>query len=174
MAPALSDDISTAELLSYRARQLQKRKADLAVAAKKVIASRFRSAAAFARAHAHVIKDYQFLPGDLVLYRNTKVEKEASRKHKPRYLGPMRVVRRTTGGAYILAELDGAESKTRYAAFRVIPYYARDGDARVTRDDDGKDMESGDRDGDVAGEKGSDDSEGEGDAFAGDGDDILL
>ena len=166
MAPALSDDISTAELLSYRGRQLQKRKADLAVAAKKVTASRFRSAAAFARAHAHVIKDYQFLPGDLVLYRNTKVEKEASRKHKPRYLGPMRVVRRTTGGAYILAELDGAESKTRYAAFRVIPYYARD--------DHTKDMESGDRDGEVAGERGSDDSEGEGDTFTDDGDNLLL
>ena len=73
-----------------------------------------------------------------------------------------------------MAELDGAESKTRYAAFRVIPYYARDGDARVTRDDDANDRESGDRDGDVAGERGSDDSEGEGDAFVGDGDNLLL
>ena len=78
----------------------------------------------------------------------------------------MWVVRRTTGGAYILAELDGAESKTRYAAFRVIPYYARD--------DHTKDMESGDRDGSVAGEGGSDDSDGEGDAFVDDGNDLLL
>ena len=77
---------------SAKPSQLQKRKADLAVAARKVMASRFQSAAAFAKAHAHVIKDYKFSPGDLVLYRNTKVEKEASRKHKPRYLGPMRVV----------------------------------------------------------------------------------
>ena len=32
---------------------------------------------------------------------------------------------RTTGGSYILAKLDGAVSKLRYAAFRLIPYYPR-------------------------------------------------
>jgi hypothetical protein len=29
------------------------------------------------------------------------------------------------GGSYMLAELDGAISKLRFAAFRVIPYYLR-------------------------------------------------
>ena len=29
------------------------------------------------------------------------------------------------GGAYILAKLNGAASKIRYAAFRIIPYLAR-------------------------------------------------
>ena len=38
----------------------------------------------------------------------------------------MVVVRRTRGGAYILAELDGAVSRLRFAAFRVIPYAPRD------------------------------------------------
>ena len=66
----------------------------------------------------------------------------------------MWVVRCTTGGAYVLAELDGAESKTRYAAFRVIPYYVRDGDRRVMRDDDAIDIRSGDQDGSVAGDVG--------------------
>jgi len=37
----------------------------------------------------------------------------------------MLVVHRTRGGAYILAELDGATSKLRYAAFRLVPYYPR-------------------------------------------------
>ena len=37
----------------------------------------------------------------------------------------MVVLRRTTGGSYILAELDGAVSKLRYAAFRLLPYYPR-------------------------------------------------
>src|SRR6266487_7156452 len=32
---------------------------------------------------------------------------------------------RTKRGVYILAELDGAISKTPYAAFRILPYYAR-------------------------------------------------
>ena len=45
---------------------------------------------------------------------------------------------------------------------------------RVTRDDDAIDTDSGDRDGGVAGEERSDDSEGEGDAFVDDGDDLLL
>ena len=30
----------------------------------------------------------------------------------------------TTGGSYLLAELDGAVSRLRYAAFRLIPYYS--------------------------------------------------
>jgi hypothetical protein len=37
----------------------------------------------------------------------------------------MIVVKRHAGGAYQLAELDGAVSATRFAAFRVIPYYPR-------------------------------------------------
>jgi len=37
----------------------------------------------------------------------------------------MVVARRTRNGAYRLAELDGAVSKLRYAAFRLVPYLAR-------------------------------------------------
>ena len=36
----------------------------------------------------------------------------------------MVVLRRTTGGSYLLAELDGAVSRLRYTAFRLIPYYS--------------------------------------------------
>ena len=31
----------------------------------------------------------------------------------------------TTGGSYLLAELDGAVFRLRYAAFQLIPYYSR-------------------------------------------------
>ena len=31
----------------------------------------------------------------------------------------------TTGGSYLLVELDGAVSRLRYAAFWLIPYYSR-------------------------------------------------
>ena len=44
---------------------------------------------------------------------------------KPRYLGPMVVLCWTTSRSYLLAELDGAVSRLRYAAFWLIPYYSR-------------------------------------------------
>lgn len=56
---------------------------------------------------------------------NKHIEKGVSKKSLPRYFGPMVVVKRTGGGNYRLAEVTGAVSKLRYAAFRIIPYYAR-------------------------------------------------
>jgi hypothetical protein len=37
----------------------------------------------------------------------------------------MVVLRRTIGGSYLLAELDGSVSRLRYTAFRLIPYHPR-------------------------------------------------
>ena len=91
-----------------------------------VLKSRLRSAAAFVQRYERTIKSFNFLPGDLVLARNNRVEAELDRKAKPRYLGPYMVVRRTRGGAYILCELDGSILATRFAAFRVIPFHARE------------------------------------------------
>jgi len=47
------------------------------------------------------------------------------RKAKPRWFGPMIVVRRTEGGSYILAKLDGAVSKLCFTGFQVVPYHTR-------------------------------------------------
>lgn len=125
MAPAQTKTLTTAELLALRARQLQKREEDLDDIKKRVVKARFASAKDFEKRHASTIKDFNFGKGDMVLVRNSRIEMSWDRKAKPRWFGPMIVVKRHTGGAYQLSELDGAVSATRFAAFRVVPYYPR-------------------------------------------------
>ena len=57
--------------------------------------------------------------------RNAAIEKSLNRKMRPRYLGPLVVLSRNRGGAYILCELDGSVLHRPVAAFRIIPYFPR-------------------------------------------------
>ena len=57
--------------------------------------------------------------------RNTQIEKALNRKMRARYLGPLVVIERNFGGAYILCELDGSVLHRPIAAFRLLPYLAR-------------------------------------------------
>jgi hypothetical protein len=126
MTEPLAPPMSTSDLISIRAKQLQKRPEDLDKIEKRVKAARFDSIKRFENKYENSIHDYNFKPGELVLVRNTRVEKELNRKTKPRYLGPMLVIKRHgETGSYVLSELDGSVSIIRCGAFRLIPYHPR-------------------------------------------------
>ena len=125
ISPTYERKLRQSELLAIRARALERREEDLERIKTKVIQARFKNAEQFKRLYENTIKDYDCKPGTLVLVRNTRIEAELNRKSKPRYLGPMVVVRRTKGGAYILSKLSEAISNLKYAVFRIISYHPR-------------------------------------------------
>ena len=126
LAPKMDQVMSTEDLIAQRAKMLQKHPEDLERVRKMVLKARWDSVKQLEKSMKDKIQDFNFKPGTLVLVRNSKADKTMSDKTKPRYLGPMVVIRRTLGGSYILGELDGSLSKLRYAAFRLIPYCPRD------------------------------------------------
>ena len=120
-----TDDITTPILIAWRAHQLQKHQEDIDTIRERVLLSQFASLKHFKQQFKNRIHQQDFSPGNLVLVCNSWIEKELNQKTKPRYLGLMVVLGRTTGGSYLLAELDSAISRLCYAAFQLLPYYPR-------------------------------------------------
>ena len=125
LLPPPTSVLSTTDLIARRAIALQKRPEQVSKLFSKVFAARRNAAIRFERDHQATIKDFNFQPGSLVLIRHTQIEKSLDRKMRPRYTGPVFVVSRNQGGAYIVCELNGAVYDRPIAAFRLIPYLAR-------------------------------------------------
>ena len=81
------------------------------------MAARVQAAVQFEREHSATMRNFNFGCGDLVLVHNTAIEKALNRKMRARYLGPLVVVSRNKGGAYIICELNGSVFDRPVAAF---------------------------------------------------------
>lgn len=108
MVQGFKKDMSTIDMLALHIQQLEKREEDIAKAAALLEKMRFTSKAQFERRFSKRLSKQIFSKGDLVLMRNSQVEKEMNRKSKNRYLGPFVVVKQVTGGSYELSEMDGS------------------------------------------------------------------
>src|SRR5271156_6402717 len=102
LLPPPESTLTTTELILRRAMQLQKCRDQMGKLQDKVYEARIQAATRFEKEHSHTLKEFDFKPGDLVLIHNTAIEKSLNRKMRARYLGPVIILARNQGGAYVV------------------------------------------------------------------------
>jgi hypothetical protein len=125
LQPPPDSILSSTDLIARRAIALQKRSTNLAMLYSKVYTTCLEATKRFELVHQRMIRDYNFERGNLVLMRNTQIEKSLNRKMRAWYLGPLIVITRNFGGAYILCELDRSVLHCPVTAFHLLPYLTR-------------------------------------------------
>lgn len=101
--------VSEEELIGMRARALAKHRVHIEQMWERINKDKLKQLLAYERDFRTVIKDYKFQPGDLVLVRNTAIEKLLDKKKWSQDTGLMIVVRVNKGGSYIVAEMTGLQ-----------------------------------------------------------------
>ena len=125
LLPPPDTTLTTTDLIAQRAITLQKQRDQLANLQDRVYGMQVKAAIKFEEDHANTIHDFDFKLGDLVLVWNTVIERALNRKMRPQYLGPLIVLARNKGGAYIIAELNGLVFDRPIAAFCIILYFTQ-------------------------------------------------
>ena len=125
LQPPPDSILSTSDLIAWWAITLQKHSENLEKLFSKVYSARLDAAKRFELAHKHTMHNYNFEQGNLVLMRNTQIEKALNQKMRAWYLGPLIVIDRNYRGAYILCEPDGSVLHRPVAAFWLLPYLAQ-------------------------------------------------
>ena len=92
LLPLPNAPLSTTDLIAWRAVALQKCWSHLAALASDVYTTQIKATICFEQEHAATIINYDFKLGDLILIRNTAIEKSLNRKMRVRYLGPLIVI----------------------------------------------------------------------------------
>jgi len=117
--------LSTTDLITRRVIALQKHKSHLSTLHSQVMTVQLQAAIRFEHDHVVTMRNFYFKAGDLMLVRNTAIEKALNRKMRPHYISPLVVISRNKGGVYIICELNGSVFDRPVAAFHVVPYFAR-------------------------------------------------
>lgn len=126
MTRSFKSGITRTDLLAARIKQLLRLPEDVERAARKLAKYRFLSKIDFEARFSRRLQTTPHKEGDLVLIRNSRVEKSLNKKALNRYFGPFIVHRRTSNGAYVLKELDGTNMRPGWAGYRLLPYKPRD------------------------------------------------
>jgi len=90
----------------------------------RVLKARKQSAAEFVKHFSSTIQDYDIQVGSLVLVTTLTLRKDLTTRQALLHW-PHSCCSSDKGGAYILAKLNGAISRLKYASFQVIPYLVR-------------------------------------------------